>query len=73
MSCFCSSGVGAAAERQFSEKRAAKDLAQYRTKGPGSTARLLLAGIPKAGQPRDGCSISDLASARCRLSFSSEG
>jgi hypothetical protein len=37
MSCCCS-GVGAAAERQFSEKRATKDLAQYRTKGPGATA-----------------------------------
>jgi SAM-dependent methyltransferase len=52
MSSCCCSGVGAAAERQFSEKRAAKDLAQYRTKGPGSTARLLLVGIPKAGQPQ---------------------
>ena len=51
MSCCCSS-VGAAAERQFSEKRATEDLAQYRTKGPGSTARLLLVGIPKAGQPQ---------------------
>src|SRR5713101_1215629 len=50
MSCCCPS-VGAAAERQFSEKRATKDLAQYRSKGPGSTARLLLAGISKAGQP----------------------
>ena len=50
MSCGCSS-VGAAAERQFSAKRATEDLAQYRTKGPGSTARLLLAGIAKAGQP----------------------
>jgi magnesium-protoporphyrin O-methyltransferase len=50
MSCYGSS-VGAAAERQFSGKRATKDLAQYRTKGPGSTARLLLAGIAKAGQP----------------------
>lgn len=47
----CCSGVGAASERQFSEKRATKDLAQYRTKGPGSTARLLTAGIAKAGQP----------------------
>ena len=49
MSCCCSS-VGAAAERQFGEKRATEDLAQYRTKGPGSTVRLLLAGIAKAGQ-----------------------
>ena len=50
MSCCCSS-IGAAAERQFGEKRATKDLANYRTKGPGSTARLLLAGIAKVGQP----------------------
>src|SRR2546423_2452205 len=50
MSCCCSS-VGAAAERQFGEKRATKDLANYRTKGPGSTARLLLAGIAKVGPP----------------------
>jgi SAM-dependent methyltransferase len=51
MSC-CGSSVGAAAERQFSEKRATKDLAQYRAEGPGATARLLLAGIAKAGQPQ---------------------
>ena len=50
MTC-CSSCVSAAAERQFSDKRATEDLAQYRTKGPGSTTRLLLAGIMKAGQP----------------------
>jgi magnesium-protoporphyrin O-methyltransferase len=50
MSC-CGSSLGAATERQFSEKRATKDLAQYRAKGPGATARLLLAGIAKAGQP----------------------
>ena len=46
----CCSSIGAAAERQFSEKRATEDLAQYRTEGPGSTARLLLAGIAKAEQ-----------------------
>lgn len=50
MSC-CGPGVGAAADRQFSEKRATKDLAQYRAKGPGATARLLLAGISKTWQP----------------------
>jgi magnesium-protoporphyrin O-methyltransferase len=50
MTC-CGFSVGAAAERHFSEKRAREDLAQYRTKGPGSTARLLLAGIMKPGQP----------------------
>ena len=51
MSC-CHSSVGAAAERQFSEKRATDDLAQYRAKGPGSTTRLLLAGLAKAGPQR---------------------
>ena len=51
MGCCCSS-VGAAAERQFGDERAAEDLAQYRTKGAGSTARLLLAGIARAGQLR---------------------
>jgi SAM-dependent methyltransferase len=50
MSC-CGPGVGAVAERQISEKPATKDLAQYLAKGPGATARLLLAGIAKAGQP----------------------
>jgi magnesium-protoporphyrin O-methyltransferase len=48
MPCACAD-VGGAAERQFSEKRATKDLAQYRTKGPGSTTRLLLAGLATAG------------------------
>jgi magnesium-protoporphyrin O-methyltransferase len=46
----CCSSVGAAAERQFSDERATEDLAQYRSKGPGSTARLLLTGIARAGQ-----------------------
>jgi magnesium-protoporphyrin O-methyltransferase len=48
MTC-CGSSVGDAAERQFSQKRAAKDLAQYRAKGPGPTTRLLLAGLTKTG------------------------
>ena len=48
MPCACAD-VGGAAERQFSEQRATKDLAQYRTKGPGSTTRLLLAGLETAG------------------------
>lgn len=47
MTC-CYSHVCDAAERQFSEKRAAADLRQYRAKGPGQTARLLLAGLAKA-------------------------
>ena len=50
MPCSCADS-GSAAERQFSEKRATEDLAQYRTKGPGATARLLLAGLAKAGPP----------------------
>lgn len=48
MACCCSS-VGASAERQFSEKRATEDLAQYRAKGAGSTTRLLLDGLANAG------------------------
>jgi len=48
MTC-CGPGMGDAAERQFSQKRAAKDLARYRTKGPGSTTQLLLAGLATAG------------------------
>ena len=49
MRCSCVDFSGAA-ERQFSEKRATKDLAQYRTKGPGSTTCLLLAGLATAGR-----------------------
>jgi SAM-dependent methyltransferase len=48
MGC-CGSTAVAAAERQFSERRATADLAQYRKKGPGPTARLLLAGLVTAG------------------------
>jgi SAM-dependent methyltransferase len=48
MPCSCCD-FGGAAERQFSEKRATKDLARYLSKGPGSTTRLLLAGLETAG------------------------
>jgi 2-polyprenyl-3-methyl-5-hydroxy-6-metoxy-1,4-benzoquinol methylase len=48
----CCSSVCEAAGRQFGEKRAAEDLARYRAKGPGKTARLLLAGIEAAGAHR---------------------
>jgi len=41
-----------AAGRQFGEKRAAADLERYRAKGPGKTARMLLAGIEAAGAHR---------------------
>jgi SAM-dependent methyltransferase len=51
MGC-CHSSVRAAAERQFSGKRATDDLAKYRAKGPGSTTRLLLAGLARAGPQR---------------------
>jgi SAM-dependent methyltransferase len=44
----CCASVSAA-DRQFSGKHAAKDVAHYRANGPGSTARLLLAGIARAG------------------------
>jgi 2-polyprenyl-3-methyl-5-hydroxy-6-metoxy-1,4-benzoquinol methylase len=48
MTCSCSS-VRDAAERQFSQRKAAKDLAQYRAQGPGPTTRLLLDGLAKTG------------------------
>jgi SAM-dependent methyltransferase len=48
----CCSGVCDAAGRQFDEKRAAADLERYRAKGPGKTARMLLAGIEAAGAHR---------------------
>jgi SAM-dependent methyltransferase len=49
MTCCCSS-FGDAVERQFSRKKAAKDLARYLAKGPESTTRLLLAGLTQAGR-----------------------
>jgi SAM-dependent methyltransferase len=48
MACCCTT-IGGATERQFGEKRATEDLAQYRAKGVGATARLILAGLAKAG------------------------
>src|SRR5438552_3654307 len=66
MPCSCCD-CGGAAERQFTEKRATKDLAQYRTKGPGETARLLLAGLIKAG-PLEG-RLLDIGSGIGALSF----
>jgi SAM-dependent methyltransferase len=48
MTCCCSS-ICDATERQFSKKRAAADLQQYRDKGPGATARMLLEGLAKTG------------------------
>src|SRR6266508_3527972 len=51
MTC-CSSSRRDATERQFGENRAAEDLQQYRSKGPGQTARLLLAGLAKTGSVR---------------------
>src|SRR5438132_9789009 len=63
----CCSSIGAAAEQQFGEKRATKDLANYRTKGPGSTARLLLAGIAKVGPLRG--QLLDIGSGVGALTF----
>jgi SAM-dependent methyltransferase len=48
MSCCCSS-VGDAVQRQFSVKKATKELARYRAKGPEPATRLLIAGLTKAG------------------------
>lgn len=47
----CSCGVyGVAAERQFTEQIAARDLENYLAKGPGRTTRLLRDGLLRAGQ-----------------------
>jgi SAM-dependent methyltransferase len=47
----CSCGVyGVAAERQFTEQIAARDLESYLAKGPGRTTRLLRDGLLQAGQ-----------------------
>ena len=48
MTCCCSS-FGDAVERQFSAKKATKELTRYRAKGPEPTTRLLLAALTKAG------------------------
>lgn len=40
MTCCCSD-FGGAAEQQFTQKKAAQELAHYRRKGPGPTTRLL--------------------------------
>jgi 2-polyprenyl-3-methyl-5-hydroxy-6-metoxy-1,4-benzoquinol methylase len=66
MPCCCAD-VGGAAEHQFNEKRASKDLAQYRSKGPGSTTRLLLAGLATAGPLHGG--LLDIGSGIGALSF----
>ena len=48
MNCCC--GVfGVAAERQFTEHIATRDLESYRAKGPGPTTRLLRDGLLQAG------------------------
>ena len=49
MSCSCRD-YGTAAERQFTEQIAARDLESYLTKGPGATTRLLRDGLLDAGQ-----------------------
>lgn len=66
MHCSCSD-FRDAAERQFSHKRATKDLAQYRTKGPGQTTRLLLTGLAAAGPLRG--VLLDIGSGVGALSF----
>jgi SAM-dependent methyltransferase len=66
MSCCCS-GTTCVAERQFSHKRVAKDLAQYRANGPDVTTRLLLAGLAKVGTPRG--TLLDVGSGIGALAF----
>jgi SAM-dependent methyltransferase len=47
MTCCCSN-FGGAAERQFTQKKAAQELTRYRQKGPGPTTRLLQDGLLSA-------------------------
>jgi SAM-dependent methyltransferase len=49
VTCRCGD-YGVAAERQFTEQIAARDLESYLTKGPGRTTRLLRDGLLQAGQ-----------------------
>jgi SAM-dependent methyltransferase len=49
MHCSCGD-YGAAAQRQFTEHIATRDLESYRAKGPGPTTRLLRDGLLQAGQ-----------------------
>ena len=48
----CCSGYCDVADRQFSEKLAARDLSHYRRKGPGPTTRLMRDCIAAAGAAR---------------------
>lgn len=50
MSCCCSLPCGAIDE-QFDARVAQRELAQYRSKGPGPTTRLLRDGVTAAGAP----------------------
>ena len=66
MTCCCSS-VSDAVERQFNAKKATKELARYRAKGPEPTTRLLLTGLTKAG-PLEG-RLLDIGSGIGALTF----
>jgi SAM-dependent methyltransferase len=48
----CCSTFGDVADEHFTQQRAARDLARYRRKGPGSTTRLMVEGITAAGGSR---------------------
>ena len=49
----CGSGACAAIEAQFGSRRAQRDLAAYRKKGPGPTTRLLRDAVVASGGPGD--------------------
>ena len=66
MCCSCGD-YGAAAERQFTDKKAARDLESYRAKGPGATTRLLRDGLVRAG-PVDGV-VLDIGAGVGALTF----
>src|SRR6266545_1880271 len=66
MCCSCGD-YGAAANRQFTEQIAARDLESYQTKGPGPTTRLLRDGLMHAGLV-DGV-VLDIGAGMGALSF----
>lgn len=49
MASCCCDEYACAADEQFTVQRAARDLKDYRTKGPGVTTRLLIEGLAAAG------------------------
>jgi tRNA1(Val) A37 N6-methylase TrmN6 len=63
----CCPAFECAADHQFNEKKATEELKRYRTKGPGSTTRLLQQGLEHAGALRG--TLLDIGSGIGSLTF----